>query len=840
MSMIRLALKLLQSQKKWMFLTLCTLVAGLTVCTTVYFSTQAIKGAILEKSYKQYGEFDAVLLDVNDSNVAVDRIQKKYPHAQIGKMGLVGSVRENEIEATVGWMDETSATLGHLKINDGRLPKKSGEIAIEEYYLHTIDPSWSLGETRTLNIGTHTDTYTLVGVVENYSSEWSTPLDVEKGVNDFPNFFISVEEFKNNENTVTVHLIVKVSESISSAENKAFELLEEYQYNGYFNENLFYVGLIDYNVISLFSMIFIMIIAVVSTLSIYQLFAFFYREQVKKSAILRACGATYYQIYKLIFVQFSFLYFVSILMSLPLTMIVSFVFIKNTFIDGSIFRDVGYGDLLIGSLIIIVVFLVQSLTAFVPLLKRKDHSILEMLKARKTNREKRILTHQSFPIQFVVNQVISRWKQTTLSILGISSVILIFFVFVFLAKETEGVWEGEEDFYYLASQKGYSYEPLAGMKLLSVDVITFDLDDVNSLEEHEGVEFVEKIPFSEDVFPILDERQQTPFLKQWSSHFIEEGQESDISHFIKDELLKGSKPLPNVNFLTVNEEEFNKITDYFFNSEEDYAKFSRENHLMIFLPSDFPEAEIQALQGEELILGKLVKDIEGEHRLEQWPYTVSNIAIGEFTLPIRETIVQHLSGITIVVDETQAFSQGIFSGYYDLKVYPKHNIDRELRLEVDTLTRNLIATIPGSLYQPILEWLQEEKKLIDFIFLTGWLLFFVTVALSSISIGTNVYSRFMEKKEEWAIYLANGMNRNVMAKCFQLELLIYFVASVVISTLAFVALVSFINRSHTVLLYLIYFGYSILLVFACLYVCSVFIIKRANKRSILSLIRKPE
>ncbi|OMI09973.1 hypothetical protein BVL54_15730 [Bacillus paralicheniformis] len=75
------------------------------------------------------------------------------------------------------------------------MPVHKNEIAIESFLTDSFKTNDVIGADVKLKIGAVEEVYQIVGIVNNYSSNWSTPINIEKGKNTYPNVFISPTKF---------------------------------------------------------------------------------------------------------------------------------------------------------------------------------------------------------------------------------------------------------------------------------------------------------------------------------------------------------------------------------------------------------------------------------------------------------------------------------------------------------------------------------------------------------------------------------------------------------------------------------------------------------------------
>ncbi|WP_339230026.1 FtsX-like permease family protein [Aeribacillus sp. FSL K6-2833] len=203
-------------------------------------------------------------------------------------------------------------------------------------------------------------------------------------------------------------------------------------------------------------------------------------------------------------------------------------------------------------------------------------------------------------------------------------------------------------------------------------------------------------------------------------------------------------------------------------------------------------------------------------------------------------LVINYNEITILLDEKTAVDSKIFTGYKDLTIYLEDNISSIEEKIIDSLVYEMVASIPGSLYQKISTTQIEEMKISSYIGFLGKLSFLISLFLSMTSIISILLSKYYIKKRTWGIYLSLGMRKRFVMKLLSFEIFIYFFISIVISTILFFLSMKVLNHVYPTSFYTIYYIFAVLfiLIIATL---GVFVLSKIIKnQSILDLLRLKE
>lgn len=141
-------------------------------------------------------------------------IKEAIPTEGIEQVGTVSVFRQDEAgkaELTIGYMDEAAIDLSSMKLLEGRLPQHRGELALCNSLIYQFPELNKLGETITVG----DQSYTLVGLISDYSARWEKPKNGEALL---PNALISLEEAQENPAVYQRHLLLDTSTAFGQAD----------------------------------------------------------------------------------------------------------------------------------------------------------------------------------------------------------------------------------------------------------------------------------------------------------------------------------------------------------------------------------------------------------------------------------------------------------------------------------------------------------------------------------------------------------------------------------------------------------------------------------------------
>lgn len=184
----------------------------------IFTVSNSFMNGALEKSFQVYGYFDDILYHAEKQAGGLQNTQNDIkaaiPTEGIEQVGTVSVFRQDEAgkaELTIGYMDEAAIDLSSMKLLEGRLPQHRGELALCNSLIYQFPELNKLGETITVG----DQSYTLVGLISDYSARWEQPKNGEALL---PNALISLEEAQENPAVYQRHLLLDTSTAFGQAD----------------------------------------------------------------------------------------------------------------------------------------------------------------------------------------------------------------------------------------------------------------------------------------------------------------------------------------------------------------------------------------------------------------------------------------------------------------------------------------------------------------------------------------------------------------------------------------------------------------------------------------------
>lgn len=800
--MFDIAKKMIFSRKKWMLVIVLSLSVMLSGLFAILFASETIKANLKENAFNNYGEHTGTLINIPSKDRRVLNNFEKF-----GTFSITDTIKLKSGKlVTSGWFNQNAIKLGRIKLIEGSFPKSNNEVVIEASYKKLIEQEsgekWSVGESRVLNFSKGKKIVLLSGVVKNYSSNWSVPLQVKIGNNNFPNIISTPTDSSN------LSYIFKTGNNFTNMITETEEITQKYGDKGFLNSRLLFIGLGDYDLISNLSLVFQLIITVLSFVSIITLISFYTTKTRKKIAIFKSTGAKNNQIKLILNLQNFVLLCMGVLLSIPLAILFSYIIISNTYKGGTL-ENLNW--LLILSMMILVIF-VTWITLVVKvrfeLKNLQDTSINSLLKGEKKEISK--IQTKYFWLKQISIQIMTYKKMTILTIMTLTLSMLVILMSLFLQNETKGIWDTDID-YYVASQESYTFDMVDNLTVLKEKGITFSRNEINSIEIDSNVKSIEKIPFMPDVHLLVDLDDSIMPLKSWIG--LKGG---------KNITYDGMNVVPNVEYRILNRNEFEK-------------KFPKDSF------DDFKEKAVLSIPA--------VNQVKTEYRSAKVEFikmfvTGETTKVKRWNYPIYKVITsknkEDSENILIYLSEDSAKEKGIFNGYRELNIILKSKATSVQKANVEKKIDKLVSTTPGSLYQKISSAQNNEARISDYLGFLGKFSFFVAVALGLISTLTLIYGKYNSQKLYWGTYMATGMSRNKVIKYLAIELIYYFTVASFISGILFILLATLMGHKYTLLFYSVVYIQVIIFIFVLLCVGIYLLNILTKQHTIYSMLRGEE
>lgn len=316
-----IALGNLRRRKKSYILLVTAVVLAIYFVATTFLFASMIFTSLQDIHNKRYGTQDVVLQNCKTAPLA--ELVANGTFKEYGTARVIGFAVTEEKSMSGGFsvasFDEPGLRLAHKKAIEGRLPEKSGEIAIEQSMLARLRTDAGIGDEVSLTLyipdgtgfleNTVTKTYTLCGILVDQLIYVESGL-VKPVYNDYPAAIVSAEE----EVEAGGKAVIKCYGSYAVGRKDGYEKITAFcEKNGLLDSygeadigNTHYLDSVDYGIdieedssmvyFSVFLILFALMLVFAACLGIVNAFGANLEERKRQIGLFRAVGATKKQI----------------------------------------------------------------------------------------------------------------------------------------------------------------------------------------------------------------------------------------------------------------------------------------------------------------------------------------------------------------------------------------------------------------------------------------------------------------------------------------------------------------------------------------------------------------
>lgn len=506
--------------KQWVGVTIaCALFVAAFVTTLI--CRESFQATVTEDHDRLFGLQSGVIYRAESTDV--EKYQAELESSGSGMVRAVWRVESNNNIVFVGSMDASARQLRKLALKEGRYAERSGEIAIEEATLVAMFPGVECGNMLDIDVikddTVVTETYLLVGVIEDYIDNWEKT-DASKISIEYPPPALLVVDDGSPEEYI--HILCG-NDSIQETING------EYSINGH--DRLDPALVSKMNRINIVTFTIILFFAVVMVFGIISNISYMMKAQARYLTMLRCIGLKRHRGVLLFMLQAVVLAISSSLLGLLFSLVLSWLIVPISALFG---LQLVYSTsllcfgpaLLIACIVILGVFLYSVLHFFkqMPLETGKETNVLPNCAASEVHNIKKLWLHATAR---------KNRAQNTVAIILIAACLFITvfggFVASFMPWESYGTIESNDKDYVLYVSGGIQEAENFFISVPRPQGVSWD--DFLLLRETEGIEI------------------RTAVIDRMTSHFVLYSPESNVPYF--DQLLNEERVLrgKNISYL---------------------------------------------------------------------------------------------------------------------------------------------------------------------------------------------------------------------------------------------------------------------------------------------------
>jgi putative ABC transport system permease protein len=738
-----------------------------------------------EIAAQKYGLHDSILYGLTEEQMA--SVKSNVLVRQSGTVTNYGGWRVADAEAmlTLGWFDAEAMALGNLRLLEGRLPEKAGEIALERTTIYRFAEQVAVGDIISLTQNNVTKEFKLVGFISNYTGNWSAPSDIpiEQGFNDLPQGWIMQEDSMNTPRFSMLLLsdgLPTVALQYAGRWNLSMSYNDGY-YNFFINGDL--VSLL------LFQKIFYSIVMLASMFIIYIGVSLYISQNTSFYLTLYELGAEG---------EYPFIFFLLqqaayLLLVLPAGMLLAMLFSKiSTYIlrtEISIFQRDAF--------IFTGIILLFSMGMLFIQYKRMIHSLRGVSRSEKRQEKKlrQMKIKTTLAAALTKENVIINWKRI-LPVLLLVAVLLSLFVFanVYFRSSLYLYIEDSEEApfidYMLSSFQSKSEFEFGAFSLSMDKERAFEKRVFEGLYEMEGIRYIDASLYgTKNATLVIPENQDA----YWDMKSVEG---SSLTYFTAE----GIPGLPK-NAATLNWMNYGIFVLNDFNKAlllENYPELAEKtnlayNEVLCFFEPIGTRNNAHFKTGMPLELGRLAYDgvfrnapYDKENiRYEAYDFKVGAVVDKPFQLTTKGGMQTRKWHTMLVISEQTYLENPFFYGVESAEVYLNKDISEEQYAVIDAYIGEIGAsTVGGSIYS-LQQEMEREKALVRIINIALSVVLVILGGFVAIILFIVLYMTLLQRQRSLGIMRALGMRKRILFSALFWEIAFYILLVVIFSLFIF-------------------------------------------------------
>lgn len=745
---MRISMLLLKRRK--MFSSVLAFVIALATLLNITTSmlTQSVLQYKWEKSLKTYGSFSCGLSQINEEIKFA--AQDAFGGDHIGCYEIYDEVIIEENTITIGKVDNAFLHMANSKLLSGRFPANQKEVVVESFVANLLDGQ----EFVEVKLNTGIERFRIVGIIENYSANISTPEELEVGKNTYPSI-ICAEDNVFSEKDSSQFILIDLSKKMSARNGyvKNTQIVdEEIQRAGiplekiFYNNNLFNKGLDSCYEIWLYGVFFYFAVIIVVSIGLYVLLRIFYKNYRMKLSVIEVCGGQANDSIQIMIRQMLTLWFTGTGIGMVTAVIFSkwmngIVGIEMSGLSREVIIGFLFGEIVLAAVLLLVVYQYKVETG--------ECSIADNLHNRRKHHLKR-----KYKGNLIKQLGQHNVKMTTLLI----GVFLITFFSLYIYNMTTNDNPNLPD-YQLFSKEIVISEIVNGFNVEDNPDSFIAEADIKELEKYEdSIKYDLRPNFTS--YSILFDKETIPryFLKWNAMHeSMDTSYEDSIIKKNWPEEMKNMVPIQNVDFIVANDQMIDAII------EQNHLEISKEhlennNEVILFLPT-LQNSQEEIMKNQVIKIGGIRRDGD-KVKGEQFVCNIGAIVKDNYHLEDGNR-KWNRDGITVVLTEDMAKQSKIFHGYRALSVFLEEEAsDVEMR-NINDLMNEISSKIQGGVLYSKRTVLEDERLFTSYNKLLAILLIGINIIFSIIIIVIFAYQLVVKNKKIFGILQALGMSKQM-------------------------------------------------------------------------------
>lgn len=626
--MLKIVTKLMERQKVSNII-LATIILLFSIISFISMGiSQQMYSQKLQLALKEYGGFSQAIIPIKDDEY--NKLRKN--NLQLGSFYCQNVFCAKNKKYTVGYVDNNFEKMANIKILKGKKPKE-GQVIIEEFLEQILNKSIN----DTLEIDGKS--YEISGVCNNYASV--LPLNEKHfaGESEYPQI-IKGGKFKGIKSTaVGFKTVEEVSNDLKGSKCRIEKYFEDTT-KICDNANLYDKGLEKCVNIKKSMLFFIIVVQLSLFIFLYSVFQNKLYYSGSTVAIIQNLGITKGKSGLVIAGQVFFICLPAIIFEAIKGLVMITKGESSLYVFSSAMFLGIYGT-------IIFIFYYKA---------TKNVEIANVIRTDRASIDKKQVAHLKENTRFdsILTQI------SVVSVLVMSCILVSGFIPTNEAKAIKKQIK-EESLYQMISEKAEGSRCHLGYRILMNDNSGFSIEDVEKLSKYDSYVNIERTVNSwQQPMLLIEKDKVTKKVRQWVKARRDEFEinETDkkLENFPKE--AESFMPIPAVDII--------ELTD---NEQKDFAKKYnvKKDEIVVFNGSGI---DFSSILKNEAILGKITIN-QNKYTFNKQSLHISRIINEGYNNP-------NVSGeglITIIVPKSNTKAGSLFSGYNDIFIEAKNNID---------------------------------------------------------------------------------------------------------------------------------------------------------------------
>lgn len=739
-----------------------------------------------EYNATKYGTHHAIVYNISDKEKeALSSSEELQSYGIINNLGFHESIESN-VFFTIGYFDEQAIKLGNINVVKGELPKTKNEIAIEKHIAERMG-NIDIGSTIRINNNDQVVSFTVTGILMDFSGTWNVPEEILRGKSDVPQAIVGDPQIFENQ---AESLLLKFDDF---DEQEIFDIFAKYNLDEYFsivNTKYYIIGQNDLFALKFFDGIFnfvlILIIQVIICYSCHQ-----FTVEIRKSyKTLRILGFTYGKIFALYGIYFGSIILVALILGILIGMPVSIVLgaAQNVRTFNILFN----GTFLRCLLSIFLNSLVVTMLFYNDVVKFCRSSL-----AKHSDQKNKTMKIKKNFISSLINYNFQQNIKKIYPILVAFSIILLLIGIVNIHFNGYYAYSNQKIPDFIMQPNSMEvYKEFGPYRLYKTRNIVFNTEDTETITSHKEID----LSYSEVSTngAVIISNPINGYWNQWTTVFVPQNQDTiNYPNAIPRNVIAANDYrilLSNPTLVELINEKYYNVLDTKVNMES----------TILFLPNySDNNPKIENLQFAQLYFDE---NFRFEKVLENIDYVkcrTNEIAIdaqiNDLLYLEKDSSELYSEKPTIIIPRSKIEGSTFFSGAKKVVVYLKDGLsDKEMK-DFDSYFRSFTRGFPDSYFFSLFEINQRESQQslvinLSLILISGILIFFLLIVFYHA-----MYLMFYKRRVSLGIYRSLGIDYQCMFKIIQNELKRYILICILFSFILLLVQNAFLGNTSLLL-----------------------------------------